>query len=123
MNLGDHVMQMTSSSVAMIPEFQVQVTFLYQLAQGACPCSYGVNVARLAGLPESVLQRATEFSSSMEARRMGRTSRSSMASSQQVLSRLKDLVQASKAGLEEQMRFQHVKMMVETQQQALQEAS
>ncbi|KAK9844444.1 hypothetical protein WJX74_002610 [Apatococcus lobatus] len=44
-----------------------QVTFLYKLAQGACPRSYGVNVARLAGLPESVLQRATSFASGREA--------------------------------------------------------
>ena len=56
----------------------VQVTFLYKLAQGACPRSYGVNVARLAGLPESVLKRATSFSSDMEARRISRTSNSSM---------------------------------------------
>ena len=51
---------------------------MYKLAKGACPRSYGVNVARLAGLPESVLQRATSFSSGMEARRISRTSTSSM---------------------------------------------
>jgi hypothetical protein len=31
-----------------------QVVFLYKLAAGACPKSYGNNVARLAGLPASV---------------------------------------------------------------------
>ncbi|KAL1198069.1 DNA mismatch repair protein MSH6 [Cardamine amara subsp. amara] len=35
-----------------------EVTFLYRLTPGACPKSYGVNVARLAGLPDYVLQRA-----------------------------------------------------------------
>ena len=35
-----------------------QVTFLYKLTPGACPKSYGVNVARLAGLPPSVLRAA-----------------------------------------------------------------
>ncbi|XP_027099310.1 DNA mismatch repair protein MSH6-like isoform X1 [Coffea arabica] len=35
------------------------VTFLYRLTPGACPKSYGVNVARLAGLPDAVLQKAT----------------------------------------------------------------
>lgn len=108
---------------ATIPELCAQVTFLYQLARGACPRSYGVNVARLAGLPENVLQRATDFSSSMEARRLGRTSRSSTASSQQILRRLGDLVQASKAGLEEQMRCHHLNMISQTQQQALREIS
>ncbi|KAK3133294.1 hypothetical protein QOZ80_6AG0534770 [Eleusine coracana subsp. coracana] len=44
-----------------------EVTFLYRLAPGACPKSYGVNVARLAGVPASVLQRANEKSSDFEA--------------------------------------------------------
>lgn len=44
-----------------------QVTFLYKLTDGACPKSYGVNVARLAGLPDSVLQRASAFSAELEA--------------------------------------------------------
>jgi DNA mismatch repair protein MSH6 len=35
-----------------------RVTFLYKLTRGACPKSYGVNVARLAGLPPSVLRTA-----------------------------------------------------------------
>ncbi len=52
----------------------MQVTFLYKLADGACPRSYGVNVARLAGLPDSVLQRATSFSAEMESERMARMS-------------------------------------------------
>ena len=52
----------------------LQVTFLYKLAEGACPRSYGVNVARLAGLPDSVLQRATSFSAEMESERMARMS-------------------------------------------------
>lgn len=43
-----------------------EVTFLYRLTPGACPKSYGVNVARLAGIPASVLQRANEKSSDFE---------------------------------------------------------
>ncbi|ESQ55376.1 hypothetical protein EUTSA_v10027266mg [Eutrema salsugineum] len=34
------------------------VTFLYRLTPSACPKSYGVNVARLAGRPDYVLERA-----------------------------------------------------------------
>ena len=30
------------------------VTFLYKFRRGLCPKSYGMNVARLAGLPDSV---------------------------------------------------------------------
>lgn len=43
-----------------------EVTFLYKLCPGACPKSYGVNVARLAGMPESILQRASARSSELE---------------------------------------------------------
>lgn len=39
----------------MDPESNNQhVTFLYKLVSGACPKSYGINVARLARLPEKV---------------------------------------------------------------------
>ncbi|CAK8544398.1 unnamed protein product [Lathyrus sativus] len=44
-----------------------EVTFLYRLTPGACPKSYGVNVARLAGLPTSVLQKAAAKSREFEA--------------------------------------------------------
>ncbi|MCO5583206.1 hypothetical protein L7F22_037114 [Adiantum nelumboides] len=43
-----------------------KVTFLYKLANGACPKSYGVNVARIAGMPESVLKRAAVRASDLE---------------------------------------------------------
>ena len=33
-----------------------QVTFLYRLDPGACPKSYGANVARLAGIPVPVVR-------------------------------------------------------------------
>ncbi|KAJ3353040.1 DNA mismatch repair protein msh6, partial [Kappamyces sp. JEL0680] len=35
-----------------------QVTFLYKLADGKCPESYGMNVARMASIPESVIHVA-----------------------------------------------------------------
>ncbi|KAJ6343741.1 hypothetical protein OIU76_005481 [Salix suchowensis] len=44
-----------------------EVTFLYRLRPGACPKSYGVNVARLAGLPDSILQNAAAKSREFEA--------------------------------------------------------
>ena len=42
------------------------VTFLYTLANGACPRSYGVNVARLAGLPERVCLAAARRAAHLE---------------------------------------------------------
>ncbi|XVF72730.1 hypothetical protein PTKIN_Ptkin12aG0143800 [Pterospermum kingtungense] len=44
-----------------------EVTFLYRLTAGACPKSYGVNVARIAGLPDSVLLTAAAKSRDFEA--------------------------------------------------------
>lgn len=41
-----------------------EVTFLYKLTRGACPRSYGTNVAKLAGLPATVVSRAAEISAS-----------------------------------------------------------
>lgn len=48
-----------------------QVTFLYRLSDGACPKSYGTNVARLAGLPDSVVRRAAAKAAESEAARTG----------------------------------------------------
>lgn len=35
---------------------QETITFLYKFTKGACPKSYGFNAARLANLPEEVIQ-------------------------------------------------------------------
>lgn len=37
-----------------------RVTFLYKLAPGPCPKSFGINVARLAQLPDAVSFRARD---------------------------------------------------------------
>jgi DNA mismatch repair protein MSH6 len=42
------------------------ITFLYTLGSGACPKSFGINVARLAGLPDEVLIKAKCISSEFE---------------------------------------------------------
>lgn len=34
------------------------ITFLYKLKPGRCPRSYGMNVARLAGIPDTIVQKA-----------------------------------------------------------------
>lgn len=54
--------QVGESSTAGVEE----VTFLYQLAAGACPKSYGTNVAKLAGMPDAVLARAAVKSAEVE---------------------------------------------------------
>ncbi|KAL7540077.1 hypothetical protein ACHAXR_009839 [Thalassiosira sp. AJA248-18] len=49
------------------------ITFLYTLGDGPCPNSFGVNVARLAGLPDDVLERAKRVSSLFEQEMNGDT--------------------------------------------------
>lgn len=39
------------------------VTFLYELTKGMCSNSFGIQVAKLAGMPEQVLELAKEKSS------------------------------------------------------------
>lgn len=42
------------------------ITFLYKFAKGACPKSYGFNVARLANIPEEVVKLAKEKAKEFE---------------------------------------------------------
>jgi DNA mismatch repair protein MSH6 len=42
------------------------ITFLYSLGPGTCPKSFGINVARLASLPEEVLTNAKRASEEFE---------------------------------------------------------
>jgi len=39
-------------------EAQDRVMFLYKFVKGACQSSFGMNVARMAGLPPSILTKA-----------------------------------------------------------------
>uniref|UniRef100_A0A4W5KPE9 MutS homolog 3 (E. coli) n=1 Tax=Hucho hucho TaxID=62062 RepID=A0A4W5KPE9_9TELE len=59
-----------TDDVAVRPEF---ITFLYQLTEGAAGQSYGLNVARLAEIPEAVLhiaaRKAQELENIVDARR------------------------------------------------------
>lgn len=45
-----------------------EVTFLYKLSEGCSPRSYGINVARLAGLPAQVIELALRQSRAFEDR-------------------------------------------------------
>jgi DNA mismatch repair protein MSH6 len=56
----------TSSGGGGEDEADHDITFLYSLGEGTCPKSFGINVARLAGLPEGVLQKAKRVSSDFE---------------------------------------------------------
>merc|ERR1712232_1367767 len=42
------------------------ITFLYTLGEGPCPKSFGINVAKLAGLPDEVISLAKLMSTNFE---------------------------------------------------------
>lgn len=49
-----------------VKENNDEVTFLYKMADGPAGHSYGINVARLAGLPDAVLNRAKDLQKELE---------------------------------------------------------
>lgn len=73
-----------------------EVTFLYKLTPGACPKSYGVNVARLAGLPNSLLENAASKSNEFEALygkgRCGSKAQTSNALNDDLISVIQDIL-------------------------------
>lgn len=52
-----------------VRQWQDTIVFLYKIQPGGCDDSYGVQVARLAGLPSSLLDRAREILTSLESGR------------------------------------------------------
>ena len=52
----------------LVREWEGEVVFLHEVGTGAADRSYGVQVARLAGLPERVLQRARQVLTILEQR-------------------------------------------------------
>jgi DNA mismatch repair protein MutS len=52
-----------------VREWQDQVVFLHRIAEGAADRSYGIHVARLAGLPPSILERAETVLRELESER------------------------------------------------------
>jgi DNA mismatch repair protein MutS len=66
--LTDNVAGVRNVHVA-VKEDDEKVTFLYKIKEGPAGRSFGINVARLAGLPESVLDRAKGLQNELESRK------------------------------------------------------
>jgi DNA mismatch repair protein MutS len=52
-----------------VTEFKGTLAFLHEVVHGAADRSYGIQVAKLAGLPASVVKRARQVLASLEASR------------------------------------------------------
>lgn len=66
MEMDDSGGNTSELSSRMMADKEEEVTFLYHLCDGSCPKSYGINVAKLAALPEDVIQRAMTKSRAFE---------------------------------------------------------
>ena len=55
-----------------VKEWKGDVVFLHEVAAGAADRSYGIQVAKLAGLPASVIQRAKQVLTMLEKGERGR---------------------------------------------------
>ncbi|MBQ1467732.1 MAG: DNA mismatch repair protein MutS, partial [Solobacterium sp.] len=67
-SLSDTVDGIRNVHVA-VKETNNEVTFLYKIKNGSAYRSYGINVARLAGLPETVLARAASLQKELESKK------------------------------------------------------
>jgi DNA mismatch repair protein MutS len=63
-----------------VREWEGEVVFLHEVGPGAADRSYGIQVARLAGLPEPVINRARQVLDVLEQRSAGTASSSQKAS-------------------------------------------
>jgi DNA mismatch repair protein MutS len=55
-------------SNVLVKEGVADIVFLHKIAPGSADRSYGIHVARLAGMPRSVLERAEEVLGQLEGR-------------------------------------------------------
>jgi len=49
-----------------VKEWKDQIIFMHKIAPGGCDDSYGIYVAKLAGIPESIIKRSKEILSELE---------------------------------------------------------
>ncbi len=63
--LADHLPRLRNFSVA-VKEWNDEIVFMRQVVPGAADRSYGIQVARLAGIPQTVVDRAMEILDSLE---------------------------------------------------------
>lgn len=61
----------------LVKEWRDEIIFMHQISEGAADRSYGIHVARLAGLPSSVIKRARLIQSQLETSKNKRSTKTS----------------------------------------------
>jgi len=77
-SLADSLAGIRNYNVA-VREWQDQVVFLHKILPGAADKSYGIHVARLAGVPGEVVERAKQILAQLENEQLSSTSRAKSA--------------------------------------------
>ncbi len=77
-SLADTLAGVRNLNVA-VREWQDQVVFLHKILPGAADKSYGIHVARLAGVPGEVVERAKQILAQLENEQLASTSRAKSA--------------------------------------------
>ena len=62
-----------------VKESAGEIVFLRQLTEGSASKSYGIEVAKIAGLPQSVIERAREILANLEANELDVTGKPKLA--------------------------------------------
>jgi DNA mismatch repair protein MutS len=70
-DLGERIAGIENLNIA-VREGKGEVIFLHKIIPGATDKSYGIHVARLAGLPPAVIERAEELLDTLEVSEKGR---------------------------------------------------
>jgi DNA mismatch repair protein MutS len=60
-------------------QWKGDLVFLHEVAEGAAPGSFGLDVARLAGVPADVLARAAEILARLESGNAGQNARAALS--------------------------------------------
>ena len=74
-----------------VREWNDQIVFLRKIVEGATDKSYGIQVARLAGVPKAVLERAKEILANLEQSELDARRQSPPAHAPSWLDKLKKL--------------------------------
>jgi DNA mismatch repair protein MutS len=73
------LLERVSNRTMAVREWQERIVFLHRVVSGCADKSYGLQVARLAGIPESVVGRAGEILANLEAQALDYRSRPALA--------------------------------------------
>lgn len=82
---GESLESLSSQHVSTQTPKAPTITFLYKLTRGVAQKSYGLNVAKLAQLPETVIKRAAEQAAQLEATTLARSRGDQIAAFQSIL--------------------------------------